>query len=111
MTPHLKERLRDLSRRTRQLFDSVNHVCCDDPAPVDEQVNAEWQQIREEIEEMLEAYPHLLAALERRFHQEHPERKGGLVELVEFAYDHQLQLNGEPYWEPRTASLPRNSRF
>ena len=61
MTPHLKERLRDLSRRTRQLFDSVNHVCCDDPAPVDEQLNAEWQQIREEIEEMLEAYPHLRA--------------------------------------------------
>jgi len=105
MTLHLKERLRDLSRRARRLFDSINHVRRDDPAEVDElmvKVNAEWQQIREEIEEMLEVYPYLLAALERRFHQEHPERKGGVAELIEFAYGHRLQLNGEPYRRPQT---------
>jgi hypothetical protein len=63
-------------------------------------VNADWRQLREEIEEMLEVYPFLLARLERRFRQEHPEREGGIAELIEFAYDHGLELNGEPYREP-----------
>jgi hypothetical protein len=105
MTPHLKKRLNDLSRRSRRLFDSIKYVCRDDPAVVDElmvKANAEWQQIREEMEEILEVYPHLLAALEGRFQREHPARKGGVAELIEFAYDHRLQLNGEPYRGPRT---------
>jgi hypothetical protein len=105
MMPHLNKRLRELSRRSRRLFDSINYVCRDDPAVVDElmvKANAEWQQIREEIEEILEVYPHLLAALEGRFQQEHPARKGSVAELIEFAYDHHLQLNGEPYRGPRT---------
>jgi hypothetical protein len=103
MMPHLNKRLRDLSRRSRRLFDSINYVCRDDQKVVDElmvKVNAEWQQIREEIEEILEVYPHLLAALEGRFQQEHPARKGSVAELIEFAYDHRLQLNGERYGGP-----------
>src|SRR5262249_46074568 len=105
MTPHLKKRLRDLSRRSRRLFDSINYVCRDDAAVTDElmvMVNAESQQIREEIEEILEVYPRLLAPLEGRFQREHPAQKGTVAELIEFAYDHHLQLNGEPYLRPRT---------
>jgi len=101
--PDLEQRLSELSRRAWQLFDSIDHVRHDDPAVVDElmvKVKAEWQQIRGEIEEMLEVHPDLLAALEAQFHQEHPERKAGVAELIEFAYDHRLQLNGAPYREP-----------
>jgi hypothetical protein len=106
MTPKTKDRLSDLSRRARRLFDMISHARRDDTAMVDNlmvEINGEWRQICEEMEEMLEVYPHVLDALEMRFRREHrkePSDHFRTEELIAFACTHRLDLNGERYVEP-----------
>jgi hypothetical protein len=101
MTPKTKERLSDLSRRARLVFDAIRHARNGDPAAADEQmveINAAWRQVHEETEELLEVYPHLLDALEMRFRRNYRKRPQDcfrVEELIAFACTHQLELNGE----------------
>ena len=107
MTPHLKEQLSDLSHRARRLFAAISYAREGDPTLVEDlmvEVNAAWRRICEEIEEMLEMYPHLLDALEMRFRRKHPDGPSDdfrIEELITFACTHQLELNGECYGEEK----------
>ena len=107
MTPHLKDQLSDLSHRARRLFAAISYAREGDPTLVEDlmvEVNAAWRRICEEIEEMLEVYPHLLDALEMRFRRKHPDGPSDgfrIEELITFACTDQLELNGECYGEER----------
>src|SRR5262245_55862658 len=100
------ERLSDLRRRARLVYDAIHAARDGDPAAADDlmiEINAIWRQICEEMDEMLEVYPHVLDALEVRFRREHrkwPSDGFRTEELIAFACTHRLDLNGEPYWKP-----------
>ena len=102
MPPHLHQRLRELGRRGRLVFDAIRYARNGDPTEADErmvEINAIWRQIGEEMEELLEVSPHLLDALELRFRQEYhkgPDDPFRVDELIAFACTNRLELDGEP---------------
>ena len=107
MPPHPHQRLNELGRRARLVFDAIRHARNGDPTAADDrmvEINAEWRQICEQTEELMEVYPHLLDALEMRFRRKHPEGPSDgfrIEELITFACTHQLELNGEYHLEEK----------
>src|SRR5215471_11600851 len=100
MPPHPDQRLNELGRRARLVFDAIRYARNGDPSEADErmvEINAIWRQIGQEIEELLEVHPHLLDALEMRFRQEYhkrPDDRFRVEELIAFACTHRLELDG-----------------
>jgi hypothetical protein len=102
----LHDRLLDLDRRYRLVLNSTDYIS-GDAVEFEEllpEMKAKWKEIKQEIRELYDEHPRLFAGLERRFREERPESPVTVDELVDFAYAHHLQLDGEPYTGPFRAA-------